>query len=100
MAEEVRAEDLAHPAGEMTISDEVMIQMVDVNKWFGQFHVLKNINLTVNKGERIIICGPSGSGKSTLIRCLNRLEEHQKGQIIFEGTELTNDLKHIDQIRL
>ena len=99
MAEEVRAEDLAQPAGEMTISDEVMIQMVDVNKWFGQFHVLKNINLTVNKGERIIICGPSGSGKSTLIRCLNRLEEHQKGQIIVEGTELTNDLKHIEQIR-
>ena len=99
MAEEVRADDLAQPAGEMTISDEVMIQMVDVNKWFGQFHVLKNINLTVNKGERIIICGPSGSGKSTLIRCLNRLEEHQKGQIIVEGTELTNDLKHIEQIR-
>ena len=99
MAEEVRAEDLAQPAGEMTISDEVMIQMNDVNKWFGQFHVLKDINLTVNKGERIIICGPSGSGKSTLIRCLNRLEEHQKGQIIVEGTELTNDLKHIEQIR-
>jgi general L-amino acid transport system ATP-binding protein len=99
MAEEVRAEDLAQPAGEMTISDEVMIQMNDVNKWFGQFHVLKDINLTVKKGERIIICGPSGSGKSTLIRCLNRLEEHQKGQIIVEGTELTNDLKHIEQIR-
>ncbi len=99
MTEEVRAEDLAQPAGEMTISDEVMIQMIDVHKWFGQFHVLKDINLTVNKGERIIICGPSGSGKSTLIRCLNRLEEHQKGQIVVEGTELTNDLKHIEQIR-
>jgi len=99
MTEEVRAEDLAQPAGGMTISDEVMIQMIDVHKWFGQFHVLKDINLTVNKGERIIICGPSGSGKSTLIRCLNRLEEHQKGQIIVEGTELTNDLKHIEQIR-
>jgi general L-amino acid transport system ATP-binding protein len=83
----------------MTVSDEVMIQMIDVHKWFGQFHVLKDINLTVNKGERIVICGPSGSGKSTLIRCLNRLEEHQKGQIVVEGTELTNDLKHIEQIR-
>jgi general L-amino acid transport system ATP-binding protein len=76
-----------------------MIQMIDVHKWYGQFHVLKDINLTVNKGERIVICGPSGSGKSTLIRCLNRLEEHQKGQIVVEGTELTNDLKHIEQIR-
>ena len=99
MTEEVRAEDLAQPTREMTISDEVMIQMIDVHKWYGQFHVLKDINLTVNKGERIVICGPSGSGKSTLIRCLNRLEEHQKGQIIVEGVELTNDLKHIEQIR-
>ena len=99
MTEEVRAEDLAQPTREMTVSDEVMIQMIDVHKWFGQFHVLKDINLTVNKGERIVICGPSGSGKSTLIRCLNRLEEHQKGQIVVEGVELTNDLKHIEQIR-
>ncbi len=99
MTEELGAEILAKPTREMTISDEVMIQMVDVHKWYGQFHVLKDINLTVNKGERIIICGPSGSGKSTLIRCLNRLEEHQKGQIIVEGTELTTDLKHIEQIR-
>jgi general L-amino acid transport system ATP-binding protein len=99
MTEELSAEALAHPTREMTISDEVMIQMIDVNKWFGQFHVLKDINLTVNKGERIVVCGPSGSGKSTLIRCLNRLEEHQKGQIVIEGTELTNDLKHIEQIR-
>ncbi len=99
MTEEVRAESLAPAAREMTVSDEVMIQMIDVHKWFGQFHVLKDINLTVNKGERIVICGPSGSGKSTLIRCLNRLEEHQKGQIIVEGVELTNDLKHIEQIR-
>ena len=99
MTEEVRAEDLAQPTRQMTVSDEVMIQMIDVHKWFGQFHVLKDINLTVNKGERIVICGPSGSGKSTLIRCLNRLEEHQKGQIIVEGVELTNDLKHIEQIR-
>ena len=99
MTEEVAAEDLAQPTREMTVTDEVMIQMIDVHKWYGQFHVLKDINLTVNKGERIVICGPSGSGKSTLIRCLNRLEEHQKGQIIIEGTELTNDLKHIEQIR-
>ena len=99
MSEEMSAESLAQPTREMTVSDEVMIQMVDVHKWFGQFHVLKDINLTVNKGERIVICGPSGSGKSTLIRCLNRLEEHQKGQIIVEGVELTTDLKHIEQIR-
>jgi general L-amino acid transport system ATP-binding protein len=83
----------------MTVSQEVMIQMIDVHKWYGQFHVLKAINLTVNKGERIVICGPSGSGKSTLIRCINRLEEHQRGQIIVEGTELTGDLKHVEQIR-
>ena len=99
MTEELSAETLAQPTREMTISDEVMIQMIDVHKWYGQFHVLKDINLTVNKGERIVVCGPSGSGKSTLIRCLNRLEEHQKGQIVIEGTELTNDLKHIEQIR-
>jgi general L-amino acid transport system ATP-binding protein len=99
MTEELSAEALAQPTREMTVSDEVMIQMIDVHKWYGQFHVLKDINLTVNKGERIVVCGPSGSGKSTLIRCLNRLEEHQKGQIVIEGTELTNDLKHIEQIR-
>ena len=99
MSEELSAESLAQPTREMTVSDEIMIQMIDVHKWYGEFHVLKDINLTVNKGERIVICGPSGSGKSTLIRCLNRLEEHQKGQIVVEGTELTNDLKHIEQIR-
>jgi general L-amino acid transport system ATP-binding protein len=80
-------------------ADDVMIQMVSVHKWYGQFHVLKDIDLTVYKGERIVICGPSGSGKSTLIRCINRLEEHQKGQIIVDGIELSNDLKHIEQIR-
>ncbi len=87
------------PSKRMTVSQEVMIQMIDVHKWYGQFHVLKDINLTINKGERIVICGPSGSGKSTLIRCINRLEEHQRGQIIVEGTELTGDLKHVEQIR-
>ncbi|RMF17494.1 MAG: amino acid ABC transporter ATP-binding protein [Gammaproteobacteria bacterium] len=78
---------------------KVMIEMRNVNKWYGQFHVLKDINLTVYKGERIVICGPSGSGKSTTIRCINRLEEHQAGDIIVDGTELTNDLKNIEQIR-
>ncbi len=78
---------------------EPMIQMVGVHKWFGEFHVLKDINLTIHKGERIVVCGPSGSGKSTMIRCMNRLEEHQRGQIIIDGIELTNDLKHIDMIR-
>jgi general L-amino acid transport system ATP-binding protein len=75
------------------------IEMIDVNKWYGQFHVLRDINLTVGQGERIVICGPSGSGKSTLIRCINRLEEHQSGRIIVEGVELTNDLRKIDEIR-
>ncbi len=70
-----------------------------VHKWYGQFHVLKNIDLTVQNGERIVICGPSGSGKSTLIRCINRLEEHQQGEILVEGIKLTDDLKRIDEIR-
>jgi len=76
-----------------------IIELQSVNKWYGEFHVLRNINLTVKKGERIVVCGPSGSGKSTMIRCINRLEEHQKGHIIVDGTELTNDLKNIDAIR-
>ena len=75
------------------------IQLVDVHKWYGEFHVLRDINLTVQRGERIVVCGPSGSGKSTMIRCINRLEEHQKGNIIVDGTELTNDLKRIDEVR-
>ena len=81
------------------MSEPQMIELRHVHKWYGQFHVLKDINLTVSKGERIVICGPSGSGKSTMIRCINRLEEHQEGQIIVDGTELTDDIKHIDQIR-
>ena len=76
-----------------------IVEIIEMHKWFGDFHVLKNINLTVHKGERIIICGPSGSGKSTLIRCINRLEEHQRGRIIVDGIELTNDLKNIEKIR-
>ncbi len=90
---------VAQPTKEMTVSDDVMIQLKGMHKWYGEFHVLKDINLTVHKGERIVICGPSGSGKSTMIRCINRLEEHQQGQIIVEGTELTGDLKHVEQIR-
>jgi len=80
-------------------SEEKIIEIIDMNKWFGDFHVLRDINLIVYKGERIVICGPSGSGKSTLIRCINRLEEHQKGKIIVDGTELTNNLKNIEKIR-
>ena len=72
----------------MQVSDEVAIQITNMNKWYGDFHVLRDINLTVNRGERIVICGPSGSGKSTLIRCINRLEEHQQGDIIVDGIEL------------
>jgi general L-amino acid transport system ATP-binding protein len=83
----------------MQISDEVMIQMDAVHKWYGQFHVLKDINLTVHKGERIVICGPSGSGKSTLIRCINRLEEHQRGKIIVDNVELGSNLKNIELVR-
>jgi len=78
---------------------EPIVEITAMHKWFGDFHVLRDINLTVHKGERIIICGPSGSGKSTLIRCINRLEEHQKGRIIVDGIELTNDLKNIEKIR-
>ena len=78
---------------------ETVIEMANVNKWFGEFHVLKNINLTVRRQEVVVICGPSGSGKSTLIRTLNRLEEHQRGQIVVDGTELTSDLKNIEIIR-
>ena len=81
------------------VSNELTIELRGVHKWYGQFHVLKDINLEVQKGERIVICGPSGSGKSTMIRCINRLEEHQRGQIIVDGTELTDDIKNIDQIR-
>lgn len=78
---------------------EPIIRLQNVNKWYGQFHVLKDLNLEVAPSERIVICGPSGSGKSTMIRCINRLEEHQEGRIIVNGTELTNDLKQIEAIR-
>ena len=84
---------------EVTGSDVVMIEVIGVHKWFGNFHVLKDINLTVLKGECVVVCGPSGSGKSTLIRCLNRLEEHQRGKIIIDGVELTKNLKKKSKIR-
>ena len=87
------------PLHTLHVGEEVMIEIITMHKWYDQFHVLKDIDLTVHKGERIVICGPSGSGKSTLIRCINRLEEHQRGQVIVEGTELTRDLKDIEIIR-
>ncbi len=80
-------------------SGEAIIQIQQLHKWFGELHVLNDINLEVASNERIVICGPSGSGKSTLIRCINRLEEHQRGKIVVDGTHLTNDLKNIEKIR-
>ena len=81
------------------LSGEPIIQISGMNKWFGRFHVLRDIDLTVCRGERIVICGPSGSGKSTLIRCINRLEEHQQGTIVVDNIELTDDLEQIDNVR-
>ncbi len=75
------------------------IRLRDVHKWYGEFHVLKALNLDVDKGQKVVVCGPSGSGKSTMIRCINRLEEHQRGQIIVDGIELTSDVKNVDAIR-
>jgi general L-amino acid transport system ATP-binding protein len=82
-----------HPA------DGTIVELSGVNKWFGDFHVLRDINLKVGRGEKVVICGPSGSGKSTLIRCVNRLEEHQEGRIVVDGTELTSDLRNIEEVR-
>ncbi|MBX3522695.1 MAG: amino acid ABC transporter ATP-binding protein [Xanthobacteraceae bacterium] len=82
-----------------SVQGAAAVEMSGVNKWFGSFHVLRDIDLTVKRGERIVICGPSGSGKSTLIRCINRLEEHQQGRIVVDGVELTSDLRSIDAIR-
>src|SRR6185312_9248386 len=96
----VKADEIAIDSSKMQISDtDVAIEIVAMHKWYGEFHVLRDINLNVRRGERIVICGPSGSGKSTMIRCINRLEEHQKGRIIVDGTELTGDLKKIDEVR-
>ena len=88
-----RAKDIQQP------QHAVAVQMIDVHKWYGDFHVLRDINLEVKPRERIVICGPSGSGKSTMIRCINRLEEHQQGRIVVDGVELTNDLKKVDEVR-
>lgn len=82
-----------------TVSPEIAIIMKGVNKWYGSYHALRDINLNVRHGERIVLCGPSGSGKSTLIRCINRLEEHEEGQIIVDGTEMNDDTRNIDTVR-
>jgi general L-amino acid transport system ATP-binding protein len=82
-----------------TASDAPSIVLRDVNKWYGEFHVLRNINLQVEQGQKVVVCGPSGSGKSTMIRCINRLEEHQKGHILIDGIELNNDVKNVQAIR-
>jgi general L-amino acid transport system ATP-binding protein len=82
-----------------TTKNKVAVEMVGVHKWYGDFHVLRDINLMVERRERIVICGPSGSGKSTMIRCINRLEVHQRGRVVVDGVELTNDLKKIDEVR-
>ena len=87
-------------SSDMQAVEEPMIQISDMHKWYGDFHVLRGIDLTIHKKERIVICGPSGSGKSTLIRCINRLEEHQRGQIIVDGIELTSNIKNIEKIRV
>ena len=84
---------------ESSLATDAIIEIIEMHKWFGDFHVLQDINLTVKKQERIVICGPSGSGKSTLIRCINRLEEHQRGRIIVDGIELTDNIKNIEKIR-
>lgn len=97
MSQQVTEQEIDQP--QMQISDQIAIEITDMNKWFGSFHVLRDINLTVYEGERIVICGPSGSGKSTLIRCINRLEEHQQGSILVDGTELSSDLKNVDKVR-
>jgi general L-amino acid transport system ATP-binding protein len=86
-------------AKKMDVSDEVAIEITALNKWYGDFHVLRDINLRVGRGEKVVICGPSGSGKSTLIRCVNRLEEHQEGRIVVDGTELNADMRNIEQVR-
>ena len=87
------------PAPAATTARQPIITISGVNKWYNEFHVLKDINLEVGRGEKLVICGPSGSGKSTLIRCINRLEVHQQGRIVVDGIELTNDVKRIDQVR-
>ena len=86
-------------AGETADTGDAIVRLRGVNKWYGEFHALRDITLTVGRGEKIVVCGPSGSGKSTMIRCINRLEEHQEGQILVEDTELTDDIRNIESIR-
>src|SRR5690606_32675992 len=96
----VSPREIAVDRSKMQVSaTDVCIEIINMHKWYGEFHVLKDINLKVMRGERIVVAGPSGSGKSTMIRCINRLEEHQQGQILVDGIELTNDLKKIDEVR-
>jgi general L-amino acid transport system ATP-binding protein len=96
----VARDEIAVDRSKLQVSQtDVAIEIANMHKWYGEFHVLKDINLKVMRGERIVVCGPSGSGKSTMIRCINRLEEHQKGRIVVDGTELTNDVKKIDEVR-
>jgi len=90
---------MAEPTKVIVEGGDIAVQISGMNKWYGAFHVLRDINLTVNRGQRIVVCGPSGSGKSTLIRCINRLEEHQRGGIVVDGIALTNDVKRIDEVR-
>ena len=92
--------DITNRNQEDSSADGPIIEIVSMHKWFGDFHVLQDINLTVDRGERIVICGPSGSGKSTLIRCINRLEEHQRGKIIVDNIELTNNIKNVEMVRM
>ena len=93
------ADTIARPAKPSRASNQAAVELIKLNKWYGDFHVLRDIDLRVKGGERIVICGPSGSGKSTMIRCINRLEEHQAGRVIVDGVELTADLKKIDEVR-
>src|SRR5438045_3038630 len=90
---------MSEAATATTPNGKLAVEIVNMHKWYGEFHVLRDINLAVDRRERIVICGPSGSGKSTMIRCINRLEEHQQGRIVVDGTELTGDLKKIDEVR-
>ena len=99
MSQETESVKSHAPVASKAEQGEAIIQVIDMHKWYDQFHVLRGLNLDVSMGERIVICGPSGSGKSTFIRCINRLEVHQRGQIIVDGIELTDDLRNIDTIR-
>src|ERR1044071_1036963 len=99
MAETATAPAQSRAPKPTPLKTDLAVDISHMHKWYGDFHVLRDINFRVKRGERIVICGPSGSGKSTMIRCINRLEEHQQGRIIVDGTELTNDLKRIDEVR-